>query len=242
MEHTRPLIGLTSYHAAVDRGIWVGQDNAFLTYSYVAKVAAAGGIPLLIPPVPAADEQWARGVLAGIDALVLTGGDDVDPARYGQERHAFTQEPDAVRDECELLLARISREIDLPVLGICRGIQVMAVEAGGSLIQHLPDLYGDVDHPSGHGVFGTHPVSIEPGSRLHDLLGGELEIATYHHQAVQDAPGYEVVARASDGVIEAMVNPAARWRLGVQWHPEERDDLRLFEAFVAAATGSRGTG
>lgn len=242
MEHVRPVIGLTSYHGAVDRGIWVGQETAFLTYSYVAKVAAAGGIPVLIPPVPAADERWARGVLAGLDALILTGGDDVDPARYGQERHPLTQEPDPMRDECELLLARLSREADLPVLGICRGIQVMAVEAGGSLIQHLPDLFDVVDHPSGHGVFGSHPVYLEEGSVLHDLLGAELEIATYHHQAVDVAPGYEVVARASDGVIEAMVDPAARWRIGVQWHPEERDDPRLFEALIAAATGSRATG
>lgn len=237
---SRPLIGLSSYHAALDRGVWVGQESAFLTYSYVAKVAAAGGIPLLIPPVAGVDEDWARGVLAGVDGLILTGGDDVDPARYDRLAHPLTQEPDPMRDECELLLARVSRTMDLPVLGICRGIQVMAVEAGGALIQHLPDLYDLVDHPSGHGVFGSHSVRIEPGNRLHDLLGEELEIATYHHQAVDTAPGYDVVARAADGVVEAMIDPAARWRVGVQWHPEERDDLRIFEGFVAAATGSHG--
>lgn len=239
---TRPRIGLTSYHDTVSRGVWVDQDSAHLGYSYVAKIAAAGGIPLLIPPVDAADESWAHGVLEGLDGLLLSGGDDVAAARYGQRPHPAAQEPSPQRDECELLLARVSRRRDLPVFGICRGIQVMAVEAGGELIQHLPDEYPDIDHPSGGGVFGSHPVRIEPGSVLHDLLGDRVEVPTYHHQAVRSAPGYDVVARADDGVVEAMVDPAARWRVGVQWHPEEADDLGLFEAFVAAATGSRATG
>ncbi|KYH45358.1 gamma-glutamyl-gamma-aminobutyrate hydrolase family protein [Branchiibius sp. NY16-3462-2] len=239
---TRPLIGLSSYHAAVDRGVWVAQDSAYLTYSYVAKVAAAGGIPLLIPPIDDADEEWARAVLETLDGLLLTGGDDVAAARYGQDPHPAAQEPSSQRDECELLLARVSRDLDLPVLGICRGIQVMAVAAGGTLIQHLPDDYSRVDHPSGGGVFGSHPVQILPGSVLHDLLGDRFEVPTYHHQAVREAPGYEIAARADDGVIEAMVDPGARWRIGVQWHPEEASDLRIFEAFVAAATGNRATG
>lgn len=239
---TRPLIGLTSYHDTVSRGIWVDQDSAYLTYSYVAKVAAAGGIPLLIPPVHGADETWARDVLEGLDGLLLSGGDDVSAARYGQSPHPSAQEPNPQRDECELLLARVSRSLDLPMLGICRGIQVMAVEAGGELIQHLPDEYDVVDHPSGGGAFGSHPVQIEPGSVLHELLGPRVDVPTYHHQAVHSAPGYEIVARADDGVVEAVVDPVARWRVGVQWHPEEAADLRLFEAFVTAATGSRATG
>ena len=238
---SRPLIGLTSYHATVDRGLWVAQDSAFLTYSYVAKVAAAGGIPVLIPPIDGADEDWARGVLERLDGLLLSGGDDVDAARYGQSAHPAAEVPNPQRDECELLLARESRRLDLPVLGICRGIQVMAVAAGGSLIQHLPDSYGTVDHPSGDGVFGSHPVQILPGSVLYDVYGARADVPTYHHQAVLEAPGYEIAARADDGVIEAMVDPAARWRIGVQWHPEEATDLRIFEAFVAAATGSRAT-
>lgn len=238
---TRPLIGLTSYHDTVSRGVWVDQDSAYLGYSYVAKVAAAGGIPLLIPPVDGADEDWARGVLEALDGLVLSGGEDVAAARYGQDPHRAAQEPHAQRDDCELLLARVSRDVNLPVLGICRGIQVMAVEAGGTLIQHLPDEYPTIDHPSAGGVFGSHPVQIEPGSMLYELLGSRVEVPTYHHQAVQTAPGYQVVARSDDGVVEAMVDPTARWRVGVQWHPEEAADLRIFEAFVTAATGSRAT-
>lgn len=239
---TRPLIGLTSYHDTVDRGVWVAQDSAYLGYSYVAKVAAAGGIPLLIPPIDGADEDWARGVLESVDGLLLSGGDDVAAARYGRDPHPAAQAPNPQRDECELLLAQVSGRLDLPVLGICRGIQVMAVAAGGTLIQHLPDEYDAIDHPSGGEVFGSHPVRIEAGSMLHGMLGSRVEVPTYHHQAVESAPGYDVVARADDGVIEAMVDPAARWRIGVQWHPEEAADLQIFEAFIAAATGSRATG
>lgn len=238
---TAPIIGLTSYHAPVNRGVWVAQDSAFLTYSYVAKVAAAGGIPVLIPPIDDADEDWARGVLEVVDGLLLSGGDDVAAARYGQDAHPAAETPNPQRDSCELLLARVSRHLDLPVLGICRGLQVMAVEAGGTLIQHLPDDYSTVDHPSGGGVFGLHPVQILSGSILHDLLGERVEVPTYHHQAIRHAPGYEVAARADDGVIEAMVDPAARWRIGVQWHPEEAADLHIFEAFVAAATENHAT-
>lgn len=231
----RPVIGITSYLEPVDRAPWHGQLSVTLPATYAEKVIAAGGLPLVIPQMPDADSVWAEQVLGVLDGLIISGGADVEASRYGatSDRSAQVARPD--RDGSELALAAASRAADLPTLGICRGMQIMAVGAGGTLIQHLPDLVGHEGHCPSPGVWSNHEVITEPGTLLADLLGPQVSCPTYHHQGVATAPGYEIVARAEDGVIEGLHDLGSSWRLGVQWHPEQGEDLRLFEALVAAA-------
>ncbi len=232
---TRPVVGITPYLEPVDRTPWRAQLSVTLPAMYAEKVIAAGGLPLVIPPLPDADDDWARAMLGRFDALILSGGADVEASRYGQVPDAHAQEPRPDRDGSELVLARVSRELDLPVLGICRGMQVMAVERGGTLVQHLPDFVGHDGHSPSPGQWSSHRVLIEPGTVLEAILGGEVSCPTYHHQGLATWPGHEVVAHAEDGVVEGIRDPGARWRLGVQWHPEAGDDPRLFDALIAAA-------
>lgn len=231
----RPVIGITSYLEPVDRAPWRQQLSVTLPATYAEKVLAAGGVPVVIPPMSDADTAWAEQVLSVLDALIISGGADVEAVRYGATSDTSAQEARPDRDASELTLAAVSREIDLPTLGICRGMQIMAVQAGGALIQHLPDVVGHEGHSPSPGVWSSHRVMTEPGTLLAQILGAEVTCPTYHHQGVATAPGYDVVARAEDGVIEGLHDPAARWRLGVQWHPEQGDDPRLFDALVAAA-------
>ena len=233
---SRPVIGITPYLEPVDRDVWRAQVSVTLPATYAEKVIQAGGIPVLVPPMPSADEDWAAQVLGRLDALILSGGADIESVRYGAQPHPTAQEARPDRDSSELLLARVGQGLDLPTLGICRGMQVMAVAAGGTLIQHLPDEVGHERHSPSPGEWTSHRVLIEPGSTLAGILGAEVTCPTYHHQAVATCPGYDVVARAEDGVVEAVHDPSARWRFGVQWHPEQGDDLRLFEALVAACS------
>lgn len=206
-----------------------------LPATYAEKVIAAGGLPVVIAPMPDADLAWAAQVLSLLDGLIISGGADVEAVRYGATSDSSAQEARPDRDGSELALATVSRGIDLPTLGICRGMQVMAVEAGGALIQHLPDVVGHEGHSPSPGVWSSHRVMTEPGTLLAQILGAEVTCPTYHHQGVATAPGYDVVARAEDGVIEGLHDPVARWRLGVQWHPEQGEDPRLFGALIAAA-------
>lgn len=231
----RPVIGVTSYLEPVDRPPWRGQLSVTLPATYAEKVIAAGGVPLVVPPMPEADSAWAQQVLRGLDGLIISGGADVEASRYGSTPDIAAQEARPDRDGSELALAAASRAADLPTLGICRGMQIMAVEAGGTLIQHLPDVVGHEGHCPSPGQWSNHEVMTEPGGILAQILGPQVSCPTYHHQGVATAPGYEVVARAEDGVIEGLHDRSSRWRLGVQWHPEQGDDLRLFEALVAAA-------
>lgn len=231
----RPIIGITSYLEPVDRAPWRQQLSVTLPAGYAQKVIAAGGLPMVIPPIPDADQAWAQQVVAAIDGLIISGGADVEAARYGAPPDPAAQEARPDRDASELALARASRCADLPTLGICRGMQILAVEAGGVLIQHLPDVVGHEGHSPSPGEWSTHRVLTEPGTVLADLLGTEVICPTYHHQGVATAPGYDVVARAEDGVIEALHDRSARWRLGVQWHPEQGGDPRLFDALITAA-------
>lgn len=231
----RPVIGITAYLEPVDRVPWRQQLSVTLPAGYTEKVFAAGGLPVVIPPMPDADGTWAQLVIAGLDGLIISGGADIEATRYGAQSDPTAQEARPDRDASELALARASRETDLPTLGICRGMQILAVDAGGALIQHLPDAVGHEGHSPSPGVWSSHRVVVEPGTVLAQILGAEVTCPTYHHQGVATAPGYDVVARADDGVIEGLHDPVARWRLGVQWHPEQGDDPRLFEALVAAA-------
>jgi gamma-glutamyl-gamma-aminobutyrate hydrolase PuuD len=201
----------------------------------LAAVTAAGGLPVLLPPVPASDA--ARRAVDGIDALLLTGGADVEPVRYGAEPLATTQAPRPDRDGWEADLLAAALDCDLPVLAICRGAQVLNVAFGGTLHQHVPDLVGHQGHQPGPAVLGATPVRLAEGSLAAAILGDEVKVPCYHHQSVDRlGAGVEAVGWADDGMIEAVVLTGRRFVLGVQWHPEDGDDPRLFDALVAAAT------
>jgi putative glutamine amidotransferase len=231
----RPVIGITSYVELATWGPWVGVAAGLVPHSYIAKVEQAGGIALVIPPRLDADSDWAASVLTPLDGLILAGGVDVEPSRYGAERHASVQNSRQDRDAAELALARAAVDSGLPLLGICRGMQVMAVAAGGTLEQHLPDRVGHTGHAPSKGAYGRHHVEIDPSSRLAEILGSSAEVPSYHHQAVSTHPGYVATAwDPADQTLEAMEDPDAPFRLAVQWHPEVSDDVRLFSALVAA--------
>lgn len=231
----RPVIGITSCVEPAAWRVWRNEPAVLLPHRYVHHVQQVGGVAVLLPPLgePVSDESVA--VLERLDGLVLSGGVDVEPSRYGEEPHATVQAPRPERDASELALVERAVELDLPLLGVCRGMQLMAVAAGGSLVQHLPDKIGTADHSPGPATYGRTVVGIAPGSRLASVLGEHVEVSCYHHQGVAAHPGYEASAWASDGTLEAIESPDARWRLGVQWHPEVGSDPRLFEALVGAA-------
>ncbi|HEY9293131.1 MAG TPA: gamma-glutamyl-gamma-aminobutyrate hydrolase family protein [Microlunatus sp.] len=233
------IIGLSSYRTDARWGVWDG-DAALLPTTYTGSVEVAGGIPIMLPPPglgvgPGALADHADAVVSRIDGLIITGGPDVDPSRYGARRHAETDPPGTARDGWELALLDAADRISLPVLGICRGLQVMAVHAGGSLEQHLPDQLGNTGHSPGGSTYGTVRVITTSGSQVSALVGDRLEVSCHHHQAVAEHPGLIVSARSCDGVIEALETDGSRFNLGVQWHPEERDDAGLFGGLVSAA-------
>lgn len=230
-----PLIGLTCYVEPVDRGVWRAQRSALLPHDYVTAVQAAGGMAVLLPPRSDLSPDVADELLARLDGLVITGGADVAPQAYGAGRHESVREVRADRDHAELLLVRRARAVGMPLLGVCRGMQVMAVEAGGWLEQHVPDRVGHHGHCLGAGEFARRTVSLVAGTRVAALLGATTTAHCYHHQAVVEHPGYIEAGHDEDGTIEAMEAPGERFCLGVQWHPESSDDRRLFEALVAAA-------
>jgi gamma-glutamyl-gamma-aminobutyrate hydrolase PuuD len=235
------VIGLTTYAETARMLVW-HREFALLHASYVAATERAGGFAVLLPPQrgraggAGAARTAADEVLDRIDGLVLTGGADVDPARYGETPSERTSAPRVLRDEWEIALARGALDRDLPLLAICRGLQVLNVLLGGSLHQHLPDVAGHEGHQPSPGVFGAVPVSIEPGTRTAGLIGARLGVSCHHHQALARlAPGLTVTGRADDGTVEAVEVPGQSFAIGVQWHPEEdSEDGRLFAALVSA--------
>jgi putative glutamine amidotransferase len=231
---SRPIIGITCYVEEAVRGVWENMPHALLPHNYVTKVERAGGIAVLIPPRVDADAEMARAVMSRLDGLILAGGADVDPARYAAEPHPSVQQTRPDRDAFELALAAVTKQLDTPVLGICRGMQVMAVAAGGTLEQHVPDRVGHEDHSPRSVDYGSHSVRTVEGTRLNELLGQEVVVPSSHHQSVLSHPGYLPTAWAPDGTLEAMEHPASRFRLAVQWHPEAGDDTRLFDALILA--------
>jgi putative glutamine amidotransferase len=241
----RPIVGLTTYLQQAQTGVWDVRAS-FLPAVYVEGVTSAGGIATLLPPQPV-DDAIAERVLDGLDGLVITGGRDVDPATYGQTPHAATDEPARDRDAWELALVRGALARGLPLLGICRGAQVLNVALGGTLHQHLPDVVGHYQHQLGNAVFSTSSIRTVPGTRVAALVGESTDAQCYHHPAIA-ALGRGLMATAwdTDGVIEAVELPGNEFVVAVQWHPEERlDDLRLFsgvvEAAVAHASGKTQT-
>lgn len=240
---SRPIIGLTSYRQRAQTGVW-DVTASFLPAVYIDAVTKAGGIAVLLPPQEPVDVQVATQVVTGLDGLIVTGGGDVAPERYGAERHEKTDPLNAMRDAWEdaLLTAAIDNEV--PFLGICRGLQVLNVNRGGTLLQHLPDVVGDDRYNKGGGNFATNTVAVE-GGRVAELLEGAdaLDVKSYHHQAVDGlGEGLKVSARSADGTIQAIELEGSPFGVAVQWHPEEdaEEDVRLFAGLVHAARAHRG--
>jgi putative glutamine amidotransferase len=231
-----PFIGLTTYREDARWGVW-DQRADLLPAQYAEAVVSCGGVPVLLPPVAApgaADVTVAR-----LDGLVISGGADVDPARYDADPHPRTAlwRPD--RDAWELALLAAAEAVDLPVLGVCRGMQVMAVHAGGSLDQHTPDLVGHDEHSPGGDAFGAVQVSTSPGTRVAGLVGESLTVNCHHHQSVARHPGFVAAAHAADGTMEAMEADGERFCVAVQWHPETVADVGLLAGLVRAAAAYR---
>jgi putative glutamine amidotransferase len=225
----RPLIGITSYVEPARWGVW-DMRAVLLPESYVRMVHDAGGRAVVVPPL----DEDASDLLRRLDGIVLAGGADVEPARYGAEAHPRTvARPD--RDAGELAVARAAIDIDLPVLGVCRGMEVLAVAYGGTLHQHLPDLLGHERHQPEPGVQGRHAAHFVAGSRAAKIFGATADVNSYHHQAINDPGRLTVTGWADDEVIEAVEDPSLRFLVGVQWHPEEQLDVRPFAALVEAA-------
>ena len=199
----RPLIGITADLAG---------DYARNRRTYIDMVAAAGGIPVLLPTIAALREE----MLDRVDGVVITGGDDIDVSKFGIPLHPKAECMAAERQEAEFaLLKALDARPDKAVLGICLGMQMMGVHRGNPLIQHLGDVLPDADR---HRNDAVHPVEAERGSLLKSGA-----VRSWHHQAISEAKGFDIIARSDDGVIEGIVDPRRRFYLGVQWHPERTE-------------------
>jgi gamma-glutamyl-gamma-aminobutyrate hydrolase PuuD len=231
---TMPRIGITTYRETAAWGVW-NESADLLPATYADAIAHAGGVPLLLPPADHDHDTAAAVTLAGVHGLLLSGGADVDPVRYGAEREAKTGPAREDRDVWEIALVRAAKAKDVPLLGVCRGMQVLAVALGGTLVQHLPDASGNDSHQPLVGKHGRHAVRTAPDTLLASVIGERADVATYHHQAVDVLPT-DVVASAwaDDGTVEAFEVCGSSWAVGVQWHPEVDDGTSLFAAFVAA--------
>jgi putative glutamine amidotransferase len=226
-----PVIGLSAYHEPARWAVW-DAPAVLLPAAYVRQVAEAGGIPVLLPPLPGVAAAVSR-----LDGLILTGGGDVAPGRYGEPAHPRTTRVSEPRDAAELDLLDAALSASLPVLGVCRGMQLLNVARGGTLRQHLPDDSGHAPEP---GTYGSHPVRLAPGTRLASILGDDgVDVPTAHHQSVETlGDGLVATAWAQDGIVEAVEMGAsgAPFVVAVQWHPEVSTDRRLIEALVAEAS------
>ena len=227
-----PVVGLTTYRQTAAWGVWDTRADLLPT-EYAVAVEAGGGVPVLLPPV--GQPSAAALLVSRIDALVISGGADVDPGTYGAQPHPRTAGWQPDRDAWELALLTAAEEAHLPVLGICRGMQLMAVHAGGTLDQHTPDVVGHEVHSPGGDTYGAVEVETVAGSRLAGLVGPRVEVSCHHHQSVASHPGFTAVARATDGTIEAMEAAGERYCLAVQWHPETRVEIGLMAGLVEAA-------
>lgn len=233
-----PVVGLTSYlDPAVTEGCGT-VDAAFLPRNYLEPVLAAGAIPVLLPP-QGTDGGVVGQLLSRLDGVIVVGGWDVDPALYGEARHPETDEPHRLRDAWDHAVTREAVRMDLPLLGICRGEQMLNVALGGSLHQHLPEVVGGSTYQLGDHRFNPIPVELRPGSQVAHIFGRQrLEGAPVsHHQAVDRLGlGLQASAWSADGVVEAVELPHHRFCIGVQWHPEQSPtETALFDAFVQAA-------
>lgn len=236
----KPLIGIGCDVEPSPHG--EGREMLYAYGTYLDAIESAGAIGLILPPFAEAIER----ILPILDGVILAGGDDLDPASYGETNVACKGILDSRRQAHDLALARQTRQHGIPTLGICLGAQLLNVAAGGSLVQDIPSEVPDALAHSGRtGSRQRHPVSIEPGSRLASILGGtQVDVNSGHHQSVKAAgSGLAIVARSADGVIEAVEDAAHPFYVGVQWHPEEMlsesSAQRLFSAFGDASSAFR---
>jgi gamma-glutamyl-gamma-aminobutyrate hydrolase PuuD len=225
---SKPLIGITTYVEPASWGHW-NVEAALVPYDYVRAVERAGGRAVLVPP----DDDGIEEVLDALDGLIFSGGNDMTPEEYGAQAHPATNGTNAERDRGELALLTAALERDLPVLAICRGVEVLNVARGGDLVQHLPDVVGHEEHRAVPGEFSDHTVRIDPSSRIRDVKG---VVKSHHHQGVgRIGDGLREVAWAEDGTVEALEDPDKPFVVGVLWHPEAGEDQRLFERLVESA-------
>ena len=230
-------VALTTYREVAAWGVW-NEPADVLPANYANAVAATGAVPMLLPPAVAPD--CASAALDGVHGLVLVGGADVDPQRYGAQRDPATGPARPDRDAWELALGAAALARDMPLLAICRGMQVLNVLLGGDLVQHLPDSTGHDGHQPVVGRHGRHEVRVAPSSLLGSAVGDSCVVATYHHQAVDRlGRGLTAAAWAQDGTVEAVEVGAATWGVGVQWHPESHDGTALFASFASACAAYR---
>lgn len=232
----RPVIGLSTYREQAAWTVW-NMPADLLPSVYTRSVEAAGAVVMLLPP----QVDGAADLIARLDGLIISGGPDVDPERYGQKRGPRTVRVRRDRDAWELALLDAAETAGLPTLGICRGMQLMAVRTGGKLEQHLPDVVGHDEHAPDSSSYGWTAIRTAQNSLVRQLVGDNLQVSCHHHQAVVTHPGFKSTARAADGTIEAMEDPERPFWLGVQWHPESGDDHGLFLGLAEAAARLRIT-
>ncbi|MFJ9827953.1 gamma-glutamyl-gamma-aminobutyrate hydrolase family protein [Streptomyces sp. NPDC101160] len=227
---SKPLIGVTTYLNQAQWGVW-DLPAALLPAAYPRLVQASGGLAVMLPPD---DPAAAAEAVARLDGLVIAGGADVEPVRYGAEPDPRTGPPARERDGWELALIDAALDAGTPLLGICRGLQLLNVALGGTLVQHVEG------HTEAVGVIGRHPVTPVPGTRYASLVPERTEVPTYHHQSVEIlGKNLLASAHADDGTIEAIELPSPAWVVGVQWHPEMGEDTRVMRSLVEAAVSFR---
>ena len=230
----RPVVGITTSLVPAAWGAW-SMEAALVPADYVRAVSEAGGAPVLIPPGSSLPET-----LEVVDGLVFSGGSDLDPALYAAEAHPETGGVIRERDDFELELMRAALGRDVPMLAICRGSQVLNVALGGDLEQHVPDRVGNDVHKETPGTFAEHDVEVLAETRLSSILGARHDVKSHHHQGYGSlGSGLRAAARAPDGTVEALEDPARRFTLGVLWHPEAGEDMALFETLVREAAEYR---
>jgi putative glutamine amidotransferase len=231
----KPVIGITTYLTRATFGSWE-EETALVPADYVRAIERAGGRALLVPPSEDAIEE----TLDALDGVIFSGGADLDPELYGQEPHPETKGVQGVRDRAELALLQAALARDMPVLAVCRGSQVLNVALGGDLVQHLPEVVGDEKHKHTPGEYADHDVDVDPATRLGSLIGDRAPVKSHHHQGFgRLGEGLRESARAEDGTLEALEDPSRRFALGVLWHPEAGEDMRLFQALVEESRAYR---
>jgi putative glutamine amidotransferase len=236
-----PLVGICATDERVSWGAWYRYPVSMAPHAYVTSLQRVGAVGIVLPPddVVTADPDL---LLDRIDALILTGGADIDPATYGAEPHRETKGTSPQRDRFEVALTQRALDRDMPVLGVCRGMQLLNVALGGTIDQHLPESLGSELHRTIAGVFGPHEVRLDPESLVCEAEGAEMVVAlSHHHQGVDRVgDGLRVCGwSVEDDLVEAIELPDKRFAIGVVWHPEEDEESHLIGALVEAAGGAR---